>query len=221
MLGSLRATAGGNATPIVNSTQAITATSTIAITAGVANQISLVTSATAITLTSNPQLATGIAGQRVTIHNAGAGVITFTDGNGLSLQGTLTIGSTQFATFVNLGGFWQLEDTNGSPAWTPLPLINSFQNVGGFQNGEYTRFRNEVILRGLVQRALAHTGDVAIAVLPPGHRVSAIQRFPLEPLGSNLVAFIDLSAVGELQFRAFGTVPNPAFVTLQGIRFRV
>jgi hypothetical protein len=107
------------APPLVNSSQAITATSTIAITASVASQICPVTSAAAITLTSNPQIGTGSNGQRVTIQNNGSHTITLFDGNGISLQGTLAIGSTSVRRrLYNLGGFWQLEDTNGAPVWT-------------------------------------------------------------------------------------------------------
>lgn len=220
MLGSVRATPGGNTTPIVNTSQAITATSTIAIASGVANQICPVTSAAAITLTSNPQLGTGIAGQRVTIQNAGANTITFTDGNGLSLQGTLAIGSTQFATFVNLGGFWQLESTNGSPTWIPVPFQNSFGNLAGNQNAEYTKWMNEIILRGVATRTGAWTQGLALFVLPIGFRPQNKDRFMTETF--NLAnAVIEVYNNGSSQLFIAGTAPGTQTVSLEGIRFRV
>lgn len=227
MLGTLRATAGGSATPIVNTSQAITAASTIAIVSGVANQVCPVTSAAAITLTGNPQLGTGIAGQRVTIQNAGSFTITFTDGNGLSLQGTLAIGSTQFATFVNLGGFWQLEDTNGSPVWVPFTFQNGFANLAGFQTCEYTRFRNVVELRGHASRTGAATSGTAIqiATLPIGFRPpSNPQRFATEAAtpGFGVAASVQIGNDGGVLYLAVAsTMPGTQFVAFNGTQFRV
>lgn len=221
MLGSLPATPGGTATPIVNTSQAITAASTIAIASGVANQVCPVTSAAAITLTSNPQLGTGIAGQRVTIQNAGANTITFADGNGLSLQGTLAIGSTQFATFVNLGGFWQLESTNGSPVWTPVTFQNSFVNQAGFQACEFTRFLNVVSCRGNASRSVAYSAGVVLFTLPVGFRPPAWLRFPLDEIAMPGTAnTLELSTAGTLTYFSSGT-PASQQISINAVSFRV
>ena len=215
MLGSLRATAGGNATPIVNSTQAITATSTIAITAGVANQVCPVSSAAAITLTSNPQIATGSNGQSVTIQNVGANAITFTDGNGLGLQGTLVIGSTQFATFVNLGGFWQLESTNGSPVWTAATFQNSFANQGGTaQACEFTRFLNQVFVRGIVTRSGAWSNGTTIFTLPTGLRPGAVTRFTPDAYFVGGAPLIEIQPAGTVTLFIGGASPTTQTVSL-------
>ena len=223
MLGAVKPAAGGSSAPLVNSSQAITATSTIAITASVASQICPVTSAAAITLTSNPQIGTGSNGQRVTIQNNGSHTITLFDGNGISLQGTLAIGSTQFATFINLGGFWQLEDTNGAPVWTSFTFQNSFANLGGAtQNCEYTKFLNEVLLRGSVTRTGTYTAGMVITNLPTGFRPSANLRFACDAFqmtGSDPVIIV--ASTGDVQFFAGGTTPASQIASLNGMSFRV
>ncbi len=219
MLGALRASSGGNSAPIVNTSQAITAASTIAITTSVANQICPVTSTAAITLTSNPQLATGIAGQRVTIQNAGGFTITLTDGNGLSLQGTLAIGSTQFATFVNLGGFWQLEQTNGSPVWASFTFQNSWTNVSGHQNCEFTRFLNRVFLRGYATRSVAYSAPVVVATLPVGFRPLNLLRFANEGFAAaNAQMVFDIANTGVITFSA-NTTPPTQFALFNSVSF--
>jgi len=225
MRGALPASSGGSSAPIINATQTITATSTIAITANVASQVCPVTSGSAITLTSNPQLGSGSKGQVVTIENVGTNTITFADGNGLSLQGTLVLGATQFAIFVNLGGFWQLEDTNGSPVWTSATFQNGFGNLTGFQNCEFTKFRSEVSFRGFVTRSGAYTSatDLAILTLPLGYRPSALDQYAVDAagMGTGIAVALKLGSNGILNFYATGTIPPNQFFSLVHVRFRV
>jgi hypothetical protein len=218
MLGAIRAAVGDTATPILNSSQALVAGTTIAITSGVAFQVCPVTSTANITLTSNPQIASGSNGQRVRVHNAGANVIAFQDTNGISLNGTLALGSTQWAEFIHASGFWQLADTNGAPVWAAVSFQNSWVNAAGFQACQYTKIRGEVLMRGYASRPLAFAAG-AICTLPVGFRPSSTMRYPVENFGTNANVVLGCGTDGAINFNALGSPANPQQVTLAGIRF--
>ena len=196
--------------------QTLTASSTINATATV-QQIS---SASNITLTSNPQIAAGTAGQELTIYNSGSFTITLQDTNGLALNGTLALGSTKFARFRFLGGFWQLAETNGSPVWAGFSLQNSFYSATvdapTYQSPEYTKFNGVVYCRGLFHRtSTSVTGGTVIATLPTGFRPNTVRRFDSGLSSTNM---IDVATNGEVSYPGNTTVN---YDSLENVRYHV
>jgi hypothetical protein len=220
MLGSVRATSGGTSTPIINTAQVLTAASSIAITASVASQVCPVSAASSITLTSNPQIATGINGQQVKLVNTGSTTITFADANGLSLQGTLALGSTQWAIFENLGGFWQLGSTNGSTVWSSVSFLNSYANTaGGFQLCEYTKFQGVVECRGVATKTGA---TAAVFNLPAGFRPSSFVRFSADSISHpGTDTMIQVAPGGDAVVIISGTLPASHTISFSSVRFRI
>jgi len=208
------------ATPIVNSIQTLVAGTTISITSGVAHQVCRITSASAIALTSNPQIAAGSIGQVVRIVNTGSNVITFANTNGISLNGTLALGSTQWAEFVNLGGLWQLGAASASPVWTAASFVNSFTNTSGLQNCEFTKFFGRVSVRGLANRSVTYSGQVTIFTLPTGFRPTGNGnlRFPVDP-SSISTATVDITTTGVVSLLLGSGTPATQFVGLDAITF--
>lgn len=83
------------------STQALTASSTIAASAGTVP----ISAASAITLASNPQIATGVDGQRITVINVGSNAITFVSGNGLLLPQNIILYGGRLLSFTYSAAF--------------------------------------------------------------------------------------------------------------------
>jgi hypothetical protein len=221
MLGAVRASAsGGTALPTVNSAQVLTAASSIAITSSIAFQVCPVSAASNITLSSNPQIATGSNGQEVTVINTGTFTITFIDSNGLGLNGTLVLGQNQFATFKNLGGFWQLGDTDGSAVWTALTYSNSFADVGGNIAGSYTKFLGVVEVRGAATKSGAYSTAVVIATLPTGFRpIGGALGFP--SITSTLTVNLAVDTSGGITYTQAAGSSTSQTAHLNAIRFRV
>jgi len=186
----------------------------------VAHQVCRITSASAIALTSNPQIAAGSIGQVVRIVNTGSNVITLANTNGISLNGTLALGSTQWAEFVNLGGFWQLGAASGSPVWTAVSFVNSFTNTSGLQNCEFTKFFGRVSVRGLASRSVTYSGQVTIFTLPTGFRPTGNGnlRFPVDP-SSVSTATVDIATTGVVSLIVGSGTPATQFVGLDAITF--
>lgn len=201
------------------SAQTLTASSTINSTATVQQ----ITAASNITLTSNPQISAGTAGQELIVYNSGSNRINFADGNGLNLQGTLSLLAGNFAKFIYLGTTWHLVESNGLPIWNNLSFQNSFysgsNDFTAFESADYTKWFGVVTLKGLFHNAGSPSSGSVVATLPTGYRPSLIKRFLCGySNGISLGNFIDINSSGEILFY-YGT--GIYYENLELVSFRV
>ena len=102
--------------------------------------------------------------------------------------------------------------------WHPLPYLNNgWTDYGGeYARGAYTITEDGwVRLRGLVRGT---SGDAAICQLPAGYRPVATHVFSQFTAGARS-ARVDVRVSGHVTGAYNDLLPNPAYLSLDGISF--
>lgn len=104
-------------------------------------------------------------------------------------HGTISLPGLTASRPVRTGSTNTLE-SESTPAWISLTLLNSFTNYGsGWATAAYRKYSSGIVeVRGLVKRTTTPSAATAIGTLPTGFRPTATRMFPVIANGMTGVA---------------------------------